>query len=49
LLFPAAALRRIAAEIPDEASNMPESSRFEALVLFLMSIISIAADLLTAA
>jgi hypothetical protein len=37
------------AEIPREASNMPQSSRFEALVLFLMSIISIAADLLTAA
>jgi hypothetical protein len=32
----------------NEVSDMPESNRFEALLLLLMSIISIAADLLSA-
>jgi hypothetical protein len=32
----------------NEVADMPESNRFEALVLLLMSIISIVADLLSA-
>ena len=32
--------------VPNEVSDMPESNRFEALLLFLMSLMSIAVDLL---
>jgi hypothetical protein len=47
LLLPGA-LRRTIGSRGDEDAEMPESNRFEALLLLLMSLISIAADLLRA-